>query len=974
MNSRPAPRRLVAFPRTFVGREEELGHLRTAFDQAALGQGAVIAVAGEAGIGKTALCDRLARSVLEAGGYVLQGSCYEEAARSLPYLPFAQAIRSHILGTEPDSTASEFGPNAEHIGRIAPDLQAKATTESAAAALTVEEDHWRLLEGLSGFFKELSNAQPLLLLLEDLHWADGGSVALLRHLGRSLSASRLLVVATYRDKEVDRTHPLSGVLADLRRCPSFSRIRLVGLDAADVERMLGQIAPPRVARGLCEQVRVQTDGNPLFVEEVIRHLFEVGLARAQETGTPAPDPLLASLPDGLRDVIGRRLSRLSTECHRVLAVAAVIGREFRTDVLGDVAGSPGESMFGAIEEAAAKGVIEEHRQGGMPGYRFSHELVRQALYEETFTPRRLQVHQEVARAVEARFAGRLDDHAAELAEHFSHASDPASLSRAVEYAERAATRARAVFDHREAARLLGRALKVQRALDPADRARRCDLLLARGAALLAANEPASADADLEEAFHLAREIGDSRRAGHAAGLGAVTRALVNSAVMLIEPRQQLWVRRLEQYAPPGTPARVMVDTYLASMPGTSPERATELRVHALETAIETGDQDCIRWAAAIRLGFESLPMPEIREMIRLVDATEGGHLSNLAMALAYGGARLLREGFRDEGESIHRRLIDLVSRAPDSAALAHVVRAEVNLLCLDGHLEEAVETARRRSGPIGEVNTRTAVMRPLLYLGRAREFVDRYLVDAALPAHAGRWYANAIASAGDHEWARRCLADPPSVWLLEGELNALEAEIALGDERRVAACVATISDAPRSPTTGVAWFTIPDRHLGAGFAFLGDAARALAANRSALEIATRMRFRPELALTRLQLAELLLARYPLDHEEALSHLDAAITELGMMRMTPALQRALQLRTCQDDIRRTRRAAGAAALSAREVEVLRLVAAGLTNHQIAESLAISQHTVVRHMSHIFRKASVDNRAGATAFGMRHGLLN
>jgi ATP/maltotriose-dependent transcriptional regulator MalT len=210
--------------------------------------------------------------------------------------------------------------------------------------------------------------------------------------------------------------------------------------------------------------------------------------------------------------------------------------------------------------------------------------------------------------------------------------------------------------------------------------------------------------------------------------------------------------------------------------------------------------------------------------------------------------------------------------------------------------------------------------------------------------------------------------------LLEGELNALEAEIALGDERRVAACVATISDAPRSPTTGVAWFTIPDRHLGAGFAFLGDAARALAANRSALEIATRMRFRPELALTRLQLAELLLARYPLDHEEALSHLDAAITELGMMRMTPALQRALQLRTCQDDIRRTRRAAGAAALSAREVEVLRLVAAGLTNHQIAESLAISQHTVVRHMSHIFRKASVDNRAGATAFGMRHGLLN
>lgn len=282
------------------------------------------------------------------------------------------------------------------------------------------DDRYRLLHAVATFLRNASAAKPLLLVLEDLHDADHGTLDMLTYLSRNLGGSRVLVVGTYRDVEVDRAHPLSGTMAELRRVSSFERVSLRGLTAEEVQRLMSGTAGHEVSWGVAEAVHRQTEGNPLFAQEVVRYLVEGGLLAA-EAGRPGPAaPVVMSIPEGLRDVIGKRLSGLSPECNRVLVVAAVIGREFWLDLLQKVAGVAEDELFAALEDARAAAVVEERSSvGSRVTYRFAHAFFRQTLYEETIAPRRIRLHQQVARALTEVYVGRLDEHAVELAEHFS---------------------------------------------------------------------------------------------------------------------------------------------------------------------------------------------------------------------------------------------------------------------------------------------------------------------------------------------------------------------------------------------------------------------------------------------------------------------------------------------------------------------------------------------------------------------------
>jgi predicted ATPase len=255
-----------------------------------------------------------------------------------------------------------------------------------------EEARWRLFSAVSELLQHASQGQPLLLVLEDLHWADRGTLDLLLHLGRNLQGAKLLVVATYRDFEVDRTHPLSAVLAELRRGAPFGRIHLPGLSIDEVRHLMEAIIGEEVRWAFAEAVHRQTEGNPLFVEEVLRFLVEEGHitrkdGRWHRVGATS---LESCLPTGLRDVIGRRLARLSPACSALLALAAVIGREFRLDTLTQVAGLAEDSVIAGLEEATRVGVLEEQARLGLVRYRFAHALFRQTLYEELSAPRRLR--------------------------------------------------------------------------------------------------------------------------------------------------------------------------------------------------------------------------------------------------------------------------------------------------------------------------------------------------------------------------------------------------------------------------------------------------------------------------------------------------------------------------------------------------------------------------------------------------------
>ncbi len=876
---------------TFVGREGELKQLQGAFDAAMSGQGGLMMVVGEPGIGKTTLTEQLGTYAMLRGGMSLVGHCYEEGSLSLPYLAFVEAMRSYVLDRDHEALRSELGAGAGDVARIVSEIRERLDVELPEPS-TPEEDRFRLMQAVTTFLRNAADVQPIAIVLEDLHDADKGTLDLLNHLARSLSGSRLLVVGTYRDVEVDRAHPLSGALAELRRTASFERVTLRGLSPNEVQRMLSNLADQEVPFALAEAVFRQTEGNPLFVQEVIRFLAEEGLiardgGQSQATGD---QPLAMQIPEGLRDVIGKRMSRLGDACNQLLAVAAVIGREFEMQTLEAVADVSEDDLASALEEAVGAAVIEERSRAGVVGavrYRFTHAFFRQTLYEELIAPRRIRLHQQVARALETQYASRLDERAAELAEHFSYSSDAADLAKAVEYCQRAAERAAAVYDYGETARLLDRALGVQDVLDPDDTERRCDLLLALADALLSSDEPSRAESEVaEEAFALAEGLGDADRAAHACIAGLDGLASVNAAPALQGPRGQEWAERLHQHARDDTIGHVWADIVRGAIEG----RGAELWPQALKTARRLDDPDAFHFAAGLVL-FSGANWDSVGQHVAEEVAQRAGDPARvrwIAFSQYCLGIARLRFGDREAAERVFSRVIDLPAKAPESAVVGCALAAQAILAAMDGRLEEAVEIAQRLPGETGGLIVRTIVTHPLFWLGR----VDDYF---AMRPTSGVWEAHTFALAGRADEARAVLAafNPRATENHSVVVMVMQGARLLGDNERVRALAERAIEL-WDPVATV-WMTITDRHLGDAHAFLGDPEQARRRYDSAIEVAERMRWRPEIALTRLSLAELLFEHYPDQRDQAAEHLDFATGEFREMKMQPYLEQALRVK-------------------------------------------------------------------------------
>ena len=358
--------------------------------------------------------------------------------------------------------------------------------------------------------------QPLLLVLEDLHDADRGSLDLLLHLARSLGDMRLLVVGTYRDIEVDRAHPLSAALAELRRGGNVLRVHLRGLSTEEVQHLLALSSQPGNSAPL--RRTPATSG-----QRVIRCSFTNCCGMWSEEGMVEPrsgalrrvgdESLARRIPEGLKDAVGMRLSRLNAHTNQLLSLAAVVGRQFSLDVLRRVLARSDDELEASLEEAVAAGVVEEHSVVGTAvTYRFSHAFFRETLYDEIIAPRRIRLHQQIARAFEEVYAGRLDEHAAGLAEHslllgYSRPCQGGPIRSAS-----GRTRDR-VFAYGEAVRQLERALQVHELADGDNRSKTGELLLGLGHALLAAGEPRRVlDAVAPEALRLADDLGDIEQA------------------------------------------------------------------------------------------------------------------------------------------------------------------------------------------------------------------------------------------------------------------------------------------------------------------------------------------------------------------------------------------------------------------------------------------------------------------------------
>ena len=339
--------------RIFVGREEELERLARLWKEAVAGERRVALLAGEPGIGKTRLAVELAGAVRESGGVVLAGRCDEDLG--VPYQPFVEALRHYVSCAE----ERRLGRYAGELARLLPELPDLVGGLPEPLRSDPETERYRLFDALAGWLSDVSAEAPVLLVLDDLHWAAKPTLLLLRHVLRSPEPLRLLVVGTYRDSEIGRGHPMSDLLAELRRDGGVERLALSGLDAAGVaafiEAAAGHSLDDEEAQELPRVVWRETEGNPFFVAEVLRHLSE-SRAIEQRDGRWVLSADLGELriPEGVRDVVGRRLSRLAESTNRLLAVAAVVGLEFEPAVVERAGGVGEDELLAALEEATAR--------------------------------------------------------------------------------------------------------------------------------------------------------------------------------------------------------------------------------------------------------------------------------------------------------------------------------------------------------------------------------------------------------------------------------------------------------------------------------------------------------------------------------------------------------------------------------------------------------------------------------------------
>ena len=433
-----------------VGRRKELERLVAGLDRAAAGRGGAVLVQGEPGIGKTRLVQELlARAAERAIPWAWGGSI--EGGGTPAYWPWVEVIRS--LFTRSDIAPPAQGAGMSELAQVVPEIQSLTGPTEVPAALDPETARLRLFEAMTGILAGASTMKPLVVVLDDLQWADAASFQLLSYLAPKLRESHLLLVGTYRPAEIGPGHPLRDCLATLSRHQVVDRVELEGLgelEVADlIEAATGAVVPGRTVAA----VRTRTEGNPFFVTELARLL-------ASEHDLAAAGGLGRAVPAGVRDVVRRRLRRLPEETMAVLSLAAVAGRDFELRVLEAAAELNSERTLELVEAALMSGLVLENPD--LVGrFRFSHDLVRETILEELTASRRARLHARVGEAIDVSY-GEDAAHALELANHFFQAAPAVGAERAIPLALVAADVAYSRLAYEQAEEQLQRALELLR--------------------------------------------------------------------------------------------------------------------------------------------------------------------------------------------------------------------------------------------------------------------------------------------------------------------------------------------------------------------------------------------------------------------------------------------------------------------------------------------------------------------------------
>lgn len=458
-----------------VGRSSELETLLAAFHAATRAERTLTVLAGEPGIGKTRLMCEVGKRAHDEGAIVLYGRCDEEGL--LPFQPFVEALNHYARYRDADELRALAGTGARYLGRLVPIFD--DGTDAAAASLDADTERFRMFQAFAAIFGQIATESTLVLLIDDLHWADNASLLLLKHLVRVSAGSRVFGIGTFRDADLDAKGNLAETLLTLRREHGVQTVTLRGLDTTALGQLVEQWAGQAAGPGFLAALQESTEGHPFFAKEVLRYLLETGSLH-DAAGTIIHDLELSDvgIPDGVRAVVSSRLQLLAPETRAMLTTASVIGRDFPIGVLARVAGSTEDDVFDRLDDALGARLVEE-TPGRIDSFRFSHALIRATLYDELTDSRRARVHLRIAAAMEetgAAASALLPD----LAHHyFEAATGSDSLEKAIVYSMLAGERAESQLAYDEAAGHFDRSVRGL-ALQGGDSDRHCRALLALG--------------------------------------------------------------------------------------------------------------------------------------------------------------------------------------------------------------------------------------------------------------------------------------------------------------------------------------------------------------------------------------------------------------------------------------------------------------------------------------------------------------
>ncbi len=1001
---RPEPERATASPpplapilavpaaHDFVARAAELDALHRAWEDARRGGGRVVLVGGEAGAGKTRLATEFASRAHLDGASALFGGCDSDLA--LPYQPWVQAIEQVIDALPRSLVTGDLAPHLARLAQLLPRLERLVPGEPRPEVTDPSLERQRLYAAFSAILAQTASTWATVVVLDDLHWAGTQTLALLRHLVRAGLPERLLLIATFRDTGDEITEPLAGCLADLRRTERADRLRLGGFDRVAVERFLEVVTGQRLdddLRRLADTVADRTAGNAFYVGELWQHLVNSGAVSLASGGWVVREGDAASaVPEGVREVVAARLARLSPSAQRLTELAVIAGHRVDLRVLALALDQPIADLDRDVTELVGAGLLTE-AGSAVPTYQFTHALVHDTVERAVSTVSRAQLHLQVATALEAVHEADRRPVLAELARHFVAAAPYGTLAKAVHYGRRAAAQAMRSAAYDEAVAHLESLL----AILPRESRERAEALVELGSAHIRRGRYQVSRDVSAEAFRIAVQLADGELAAQAAlgfeqatqmpGLpGGPAVALLESARALAGDLPEPLVARLD-----ASHGRAL------ALAGHTAE-GIETAQRAVAKARAVGDPETLvvaLQALVIAMDDPVLNLEHDAELSALADRM--GDQWGAAYASTNRFRALVVLGRLDEARLTleQHAAASTAGRFPAFLFMAHAFEALLSTAAGDfATAEAAAERAqslgaaddapfdagvyglqmfaiRRAQGRLGEVapvlralaSTRDAP--PVWKPGLGAIYVELGQLDEACTVFDSLAPDAFAAVPRDAVW--------PACLMFLAEMC-----VALEDvDQAVPLYEELLAFAGRNLVVAMTMaFGPADRLLGSLAALLGRPRHADEHFGVALELAERSGSPVWAAEVQHDWAIVLASRGELERARAVGREAYELaTRVGLGRITsrplPGSEPGMASRTTSP----TAKPEFPDGLSGREVEVLRLVAAGRSNREIGESLFISPNTVANHVRAILQKTRCANRAEAASYAARNNLL-